>query len=168
MRQAAVKYASSIHVLLANVDSVPDPQAVNTVQEHHGDEPDRLAGDSAPTGEDLAALLLRLLGEVQRDQKELATAAEIGYTRLNMWLTRKRGTSRVDPDELRRLAHALRAWGAKVTPKQVFEAAGRPVPGPSGDEREARLLRLYRQLPDDKQRDVVKYAEALLSVVRVS
>ena len=139
---------------------------MNTVQNRPGDEPDRPAGDSAPAGEDLAALLLRLLEEVQRDQKELATATGIGYTRLNSWLKRKRGTSRIDPDELRSLADALRGWGATVTPRQVFEAAGRPVPGPSGDERETRLLKLYRQLPDDKQREVVKYADALVTVSR--
>jgi len=44
---------------------------------------------------------------------------------------------------------------------------GRPVPGPSGDEREARLLKLYRQLPESRQRALLKDAEAMLQVSRI-
>ncbi|MDT0567863.1 helix-turn-helix domain-containing protein [Streptomyces sp. DSM 3412] len=139
-----------------------------TTAPSHSGEPDRPADDSTPKGEDLAALLLRLLPETQHTQKELATATGIKYTRLNQWLTGKRGTTRVETDELHRIADALAQWGADVTRKQIFEASGRPVPGRASEEREARLLKIYRALPDAQQRDVVKYAEAMAAVTRVS
>lgn len=139
-----------------------------TTAPSHPGEPDRPADDSPPTGEDLAAILLRLLSETDHTQKELADATGIKYTRLNMWLTGKRGTTRVETDELHSLTDALARWGADVTRKQIFEASGRPVPGRASEEREKRLLKIYRALPDDKQRDVVKYAEAMEAVSRVS
>jgi hypothetical protein len=119
--------------------------------------------------EDLAALLTRLLDQVpDRTQKDLATAAGIAYPTLNAWLNRTRGTSRIDPDRLRDLVAIFRRWGVEVTPKEMFAAAGRPVPGRADQEREDRLLKLYRQLPEDQQRDLVKDAEARLRISRVS
>ncbi|MEV0446085.1 helix-turn-helix transcriptional regulator [Streptomyces spectabilis] len=137
--------------------------------QHHPGEPDHPAEDHARQGEDLAALLERLLDEApDKTQKDLAAAANISYPTLNSWMNRTRGTSRVSPDRLRALAEAFRKWKVDVTVAEVFAAAGRQVPGRSEEEREARLLKLYRQLPEDKQRDVVKYAEAMLAVSRVS
>ncbi|MFI2033675.1 helix-turn-helix domain-containing protein [Streptomyces bottropensis] len=139
-----------------------------TTPPSHSGEPYRPADDSTPKGEDLAAIVLRLLAETEHTQRELSDATGIKYTRLNMWLTGKRGTSRVETDELRSLADAFTRWGANFTPKQIFEASGRPVPGRASEEREARLLKIYRALPDAQQRDVVKYAEAMAAVSRVS
>lgn len=123
----------------------------------------------ARPGEDLAALLKRLLDQAPgKNQKDLAVAAGIPHATINAWINRSRGTSRIDPEKLRALREAFQAWGVTVTPREFFEAVGRPVPGPSDEEREARLLSLYRQLPAEKQRDLVRDAEAMLRVSRVS
>ncbi|MFD5630365.1 MULTISPECIES: helix-turn-helix domain-containing protein [unclassified Streptomyces] len=123
--------------------------------------------DFAHGGEDLAALLERLLAQAQgRTQKDLAEQAGISYPTLNAWVNRTRGTSRIDPEKLRAMVEVFRRWGVKTTPREFFASVGRPVPGPSGDEREAQLLRLYRQLPESRQRDLVKNAEAMLQLSR--
>jgi len=143
-----------------------DPQNVTSHQNHPGET--RPAEERARQGEDLAALLARLLEETGKTQKDLATASAIPYATLNAWMKRTRGTSRVDPDKFRTLAETLRTWGAEVTPKQVFEAAGRPVPGPTDAEREAKLLKVYRELPADSQRALVATAEAMRKGTRVT
>jgi hypothetical protein len=123
----------------------------------------------AHPGEDLAALLTRLLDQApDKTQKDLALEAGIRYPTLNAWMNRTRGTSRIDPDALRNLVAAFRKWGVDVTPREMFEATGRPVPGPSGDEREAHLLQIYRQLPVAKQRDLIRDGEAMLRISRAS
>ncbi|MFB6771097.1 helix-turn-helix domain-containing protein [Streptomyces sp. NPDC056337] len=136
-------------------------------QQHPGEQGP--AEDPARPGEDLAALLDRLLAEAPgKTQKDLATEAGISYPTLNAWINRTRGTSRIDPDRLRDLVAAFRKWGVAVTPREMFAAAGRPVPGRTDVQREERLLRLYRQLPEDKQRDALKYVDALFRVSHVS
>lgn len=145
-----------------------DPRPVTSHQLQPG-EPDRPAEDHASEGEDLAALLERLVGGVHgKTQKDLATEAGIRYPTLNAWMNRTRGTSRIHPDTLRAMVDVFRSWGVKVTPAEVFAAAGRPVPGRTDEEREARLLTLYRQLPEGKQRELIKDAEVMLRVSRVS
>ncbi|MFZ3569469.1 helix-turn-helix domain-containing protein [Streptomyces sp. BH034] len=124
------------------------------------------AEDRAPTGEDLAALIARLLEETQRNQKELAEASGVKYQTLNAWMNRTRGTSRVAPEPLRALADTLRGWGGDVTTKQVFESAGRPVPGPTDAEREARLLKIYRGLSARQQRSLIGIAEDMEAASR--
>ncbi len=142
---------------------------MTTGPNHPGDHPVRAAEDPAPNGEDLAALLTRLLEEAgDKTQKELAEAAGIKYPTLNAWMNRTRGTSRINPDDLRALTNILRGWGADVVPRQLFEAAGRPVPGPTDEEREQRLLDIYRQLPTKGQRALIQSAEAMLSGARAS
>ncbi|MEU1152661.1 helix-turn-helix transcriptional regulator [Streptomyces sp. NPDC005918] len=135
-------------------------------------QPDSGAPDSAedsPLGDgDLAALLERLLAEADRTQKELAEASGIKYPTLNAWMNRTRGTSRINPDHLRKMAQVLRRWGAQVTPREVFEAAGRVVPGPTDEEREARLLRIYRALPARQQRSLIGIAEDMAAAIRIS
>ncbi|WP_307787322.1 helix-turn-helix domain-containing protein [Streptomyces musisoli] len=139
---------------------------MNSHQHHPGEQGP--AEDQAPTGEDLAALLTRVLEEAGMTQKDLAEKAGVSYPTLNSWIKRTRGTSRVAPETLRSIASAVSASGVKLTPREVFAAAGRPVPGPTDAEREARLLKLYRQLPEDKQRDLVRYAEAALKLSHAS
>ncbi|NEB57605.1 helix-turn-helix domain-containing protein [Streptomyces griseus] len=144
-------------------------RCVTTGPNHPGDHPVRAAEDPAPTGEDLAALLTRLLEETgDKTQKDLAAAAGINYSTLNHWMKRTRGTSRINPDDLRALTNILRGWGADVVPRQLFEAAGRPVPGPTDEEREKRLLDIYRQLPSRGQRALIQSAEAMLAGARAS
>ncbi|MFJ4370535.1 helix-turn-helix domain-containing protein [Streptomyces chartreusis] len=138
-----------------------------TIQQSSPGDPD--PGQDPPRREeDLAALLERLLAQVQdRTQKDLAAEAGISYPTLNAWMNRTRGTSRIDPEKLRAMVEVFRRWGVRTTPREFFEAVGRPVPGPSGDEREARLLKLYRQLPEARQRALLKDAEAMLQVSRI-
>ncbi|MFE7446981.1 helix-turn-helix domain-containing protein [Streptomyces chartreusis] len=138
-----------------------------TIQQSSPGDPD--PGQDPPRrDEDLAALLERLLVQVQdRTQKDLAAEAGISYPTLNAWMNRTRGTSRIDPEKLRAMVEVFRRWGVRTTPREFFEAVGRPVPGPSGDEREARLLKLYRQLPEARQRALLKDAEAMLQVSRI-
>ncbi|QWA24412.1 helix-turn-helix domain-containing protein [Streptomyces sp. JCM17656] len=145
---------------------MPDPRCV-TIQQSSPGDPD--PGQDPPRrDEDLAALLERLLAQAQdRTQKDLAAEAGISYPTLNAWMNRTRGTSRIDPEKLRAMVEVFRRWGVRTTPREFFEAVGRPVPGPSGDEREARLLKLYRQLPEARQRALLKDAEAMLQVSRI-
>ena len=139
-----------------------DPHTVTTSEQG----PDEVR---AHQGEDLAALLSRLLDQAPgRSQKDLATAAGIPHATVNAWINRSRGTSRIDPEKLRALRQVFQTWGVSVSMREFFEAVGRPVPGPSDDEREARLLTLYRQLPVEKQRDLVRDAETMLRISRVS
>ncbi|GLW48510.1 hypothetical protein Stsp02_41720 [Streptomyces sp. NBRC 14336] len=143
-----------------------DPRIVTNPQSRPGDpEPGH---DPQRRVEDLAGLLARLLAQAPgRTQKDLAIEAGISYPTLNAWMNRTRGTSRIDPEKLRAMVEVFRRWGVRTTPKEFFEAAGRPVPGPSEDEREARLLKLYRQLPESRQRALLKDAEAMLQVSRI-
>jgi transcriptional regulator with XRE-family HTH domain len=130
-------------------------------------EPESGGEGFAVDGEDLPALIERLLGESQgRTQKELAAEAGISYPTLNAWMNRTRGTSRIDPERLRAMVEVFRRWGVRTTPREFFASVGRPVPGPSKDEREAQLLKLYRQLPESRQRALVKNAEAMLQLSR--
>ncbi|CAL9406872.1 helix-turn-helix domain-containing protein [Streptomyces sp. enrichment culture] len=131
--------------------------------------PSAAGDDQEQPGEDLAALLERLLAQAPgRSQKDLAREAGISYQTLNAWMNRTRGTSRIPPERLRAMVEVFRRWGVRTTPKEFFEAVGRPVPGPGRDEREARLLKLYRQLPEARQRALIKDAEAMLQVSRMS
>ncbi|MGW7196602.1 helix-turn-helix domain-containing protein [Streptomyces chryseus] len=139
-----------------------------TTAQHYPGETDHPAEDPAPQGEDLAAILTRLLEETGKNQKDLAAEAGVPYATLNAWMIRTRGTSRVTPETLRALTEALRKFGARVTPKQIFESAGRQVPGPTDKEREERLLRIYRALPAKSQRALIQSAEAMEAAARVS
>ena len=139
-----------------------------TSHQNHPAEP-RPGDDGVREGEDLAALLERLLAKASgKTQKDLASEAGISYPTLNAWMNRTRGTSRVEPEKLRAMVEVFRRWGLKTTPREFFEAVGRPVPGPSRDEREAKLLRLYRQLPEARQRALIQDAEAMLQVSRMT
>ncbi|MGW3442228.1 helix-turn-helix domain-containing protein [Streptomyces sp. NPDC001076] len=147
---------------------MPDPLIVTSHQNDPGEQGPAEA--PASQGEDLAALLKRLLKQMpNRTPKDLASEAGISYATLNAWMNRTRGTSRIKTETLRELVRVLRDdWGLSVTPAEMFAAVGRAVPGGSDAEREARLLKIFRELPVDRQRDVVRYAEAQLTVSRVS
>ncbi|MEV0090383.1 helix-turn-helix domain-containing protein [Streptomyces sp. NPDC050738] len=136
-----------------------------TSDPNHPGEP-HPAEDPAREGEDLAALLTRLLEEAGRTQKDLALASGIKYQTLNSWLKRTRGTSRVDPEDLRKITAALRSWNVTITPKRIFEAAGRAVPGPTDSESERRLVEIYRQLPTRGQKALIQVASTLDEAIK--
>lgn len=124
---------------------------------------DGQAAGPKEAGEDLVELIFRILGERGMSQKQLAEASGIPLSTINAWLTRRRGTKGVDPDKLRALAAAL---GVPV--RIVFAGAGRQTPAPLDEEREAKLLRLYRNLTVQGQRALVQTAEALNQTSRAS
>ncbi|GFH36576.1 helix-turn-helix domain-containing protein [Streptomyces pacificus] len=133
-----------------------------TSDQRNPGETDHPAEDHAPAGEDLAAILTRLIEETpDKTQKDLATEAGVPYPTLNAWLKRTRGTSRVPSETLHALADTLRKWGVAVTARELFEAVRRPVPGPSDEERERRLLEIYRQLDVSGQRALIEHARLL-------
>lgn len=137
--------------------------SVTSRQKHPGEQP---AEDPARQGENLGALLTRHLQAVDRTPKDLADAADVPYATLYAWLKGSRGTSRADPERLRALASTLKGWGASVTPRQIFEAAGRPVPGLPDEEREQHLLKLFRRLGAKQQRTLIKVAEDMDAATR--
>jgi transcriptional regulator with XRE-family HTH domain len=119
---------------------------------------------SAPKDEDVAALIARRLAQTGMSQRTLADKTGIAYSTLNAWITRRRGGGGgINPDHLRKLAEVL-----DVTVREMFAANGRQVPGDLDREREAKLLRLYRNLPTEGQRALIGMAEALDSSTRAS
>lgn len=140
-----------------------------TTSHQHDDPGTTEAEHPAHAGEDLAALLERLLTHAPgKTQKGLAEEAGISYQTLNAWMNRTRGTSRIDPERLRSMVDVFRKWGVDTNIREFHQAVGRPAPGPSGTERENRLLKLYRQLPEDKQRLLVEDAEIMLRITSAS
>ncbi|WP_441251149.1 helix-turn-helix domain-containing protein [Kitasatospora sp. McL0602] len=122
-----------------------------------------VTGDDAP-GEDLAALITRALADLGRSQTWLAKETGIPLPTLNAWVRRTRGgDGRIDPERLRGLAAVL-----PVTVAEVFTAAGRRAPAELDEEREKKLLKLYRGLPVSSQRALIQQAEALARVTRAS
>lgn len=121
------------------------------------------AGDDARAeGENLAALIKRSLGDAGRTQSWLAQESGIPLATINAWWTGRRTTG--DPDRLRALAEVLPG----VTVAEVFAAGGRRAPAALDEERERKLLRLYRELPVDQQRMLVQQAELLAKMSRAS
>lgn len=97
-------------------------------------------------------------------QRDLANRTGIAYSTLNAWVRRARGQGGgIDPDQLRALARGL-----GVTVAEVFAANGRRAPGDLDQEREAKLLRLYRNLAVDAQRALIQMAETLSRNTRAS
>jgi transcriptional regulator with XRE-family HTH domain len=120
--------------------------------------------DAAREREDVAALVKRRLKAKGMTQRDLADETGIPYSTLNAWITRRRGGGGgINPDQLRLLAEHL-----DVTAKAMFEANGRQVPGELSQEREAKLLRLFRNLTTEGQRALIQTAEALTRGTRAS
>jgi transcriptional regulator with XRE-family HTH domain len=115
-------------------------------------------------GEDLAALLKRLLAEKDKSQAWLAAETGIPLATINAWIVgRRTPKGAAGTEALRKLAEVLGS-----TPKEMFEATGRRAPGPLSQEREEKLLRIYRGLSTEAQRALIQTAEALARVPRAS
>ncbi|MFI1472096.1 XRE family transcriptional regulator [Streptomyces wuyuanensis] len=101
------------------------------------------------TAENLAQLIARLKAEYQVSDSEIARRIGVAPSTVNSWVHSQRGNARGPrPDKLRALAEAY----PKFTVAEVFEAAGRKVPGPLSEEAEERLLELFRGLTEEQQR----------------
>lgn len=98
---------------------------------------------------DLAKLIDRVLDERQWTLSALAKRSGLPISTLHSWKQgdRATGSRGPSPDKLRQLAK-----GAGLTVAEVFEAAGRRVDEPAGDEEERRFLHLYRTLGDEDRR----------------
>lgn len=95
----------------------------------------------------------RVLDETGATLAEVHRSTRIPYKTLDHWMARRRkpDTSREASERLRALADCLaqiqrRAGVEPVTAAQVFEAAGRQVPGPLSAEREREIWERYRDL----------------------
>lgn len=118
--------------------------------------------DRPVSGEDLAALLKRLLAEKEKSQAWLAAETGIPLATINAWIVGRRAPKgAAGTESLRKLAAALGS-----TPREMFEATGRRAPGPLSQEREEKLLRIYRGLSMEAQRALIQTAEALARVPR--
>jgi transcriptional regulator with XRE-family HTH domain len=97
----------------------------------------------------MAALITRVLDEKQWTLSQLAKRSGLPTSTLHSWKSgdRAQGSRGPSPDKLRQLAE-----GAGLTVAEVFEAAGRKVPEPMGDEEERRFLHLYRTLSEEDRR----------------
>lgn len=119
---------------------------------------------SPSNSDDVAALIARGLTRKGMTQKELATVTGIPYSTLNAWATRRRGRGGgIKPEHLRKLAEHL-----DFTAKEMFEANGRQVPGDLNEEREAEMLRAYRNLSTEGQRALIQTAKVLGRSMRAS
>lgn len=120
---------------------------------------------STEQGEDLAALLQRVLDRTGMTQRAYAEAIGIPYQTLNAWITRRRGQAGgISSDVLRSVADASRGT---VTVAEVHEAAGRVVPAELDKAREERLLKFYRGLDPRGQRALIEHAEMLHGMARL-
>ena len=100
---------------------------------------------------DLADLIKRVMDDDHVTQTEIATRSGINVKTINAWVNRQRGVARPPAaDVLRKLARGLRR-----PPNEVFEHAGRAVPGSDESTRERTVLNAYRDL-DDRDRETVE------------
>lgn len=98
--------------------------------------------------EDLAQMLRRVMDEKALTQTEIARRVGVHVSTVNLWVQRKRGLGRgPSRDTLTKLADAL-----GESPRSVFAAAGRKVPGPLSPDAEARVLEIFRDLTAEQQR----------------
>jgi transcriptional regulator with XRE-family HTH domain len=120
-------------------------------------------GESSEDSEDLPQLLRRALAEhPDLSQKKLAERSGIPLTTLNSWVKGRRGVGgNINSESLRRLADQL---PDEYTPRRVFLAAGRPVPGPQSQAREETLMQRYRKLTEPQQQALIDIADILRRV----
>lgn len=109
--------------------------------------------------EDLAALLKRVMAESGMSQSEIADRSGVHLATLNAWITRRRspGKGPQMSAKLRKLAEALPG----VTPLEVFEAAGRTIPGAIKPDAQQRINELFLSLSAGRQRVALQVLEAL-------
>lgn len=104
--------------------------------------------DKPERTEDLAQLLARLKSDYDVSDSEIARRIGVAPATVNAWVHRKRGTGRgPNRDKLR----ALHAAFPSFTEDEIFAAAGRTTPGPLDPDREARLLKYFRELTEEQQ-----------------
>lgn len=110
--------------------------------------------------ETLSSMLSRAFAEhPELTQKSVAERAGIPIQTLNAWTLGTRGTGgRINSDVLRALANAL---PSEYTVARVHKAAGRRVPADLNQERELKLLGVYRELTEKQQRALVDIADVL-------
>ncbi|MFI6530461.1 XRE family transcriptional regulator [Streptomyces uncialis] len=113
--------------------------------------------------EDLAQLLARLKSTYGVGDSEIARRIGVAPATVNSWVHRKRGTGRGPArDKLAALAAAF----PKFSEEAIFTAAGRKAPGPLSPDKEAEVLRYFRELTAEQQEITVAQLKAVTELNR--
>lgn len=96
-------------------------------------------------GETFAQLIARIKATYRVAEPEIARRIGVSTSTVNNWINGVILTPRVSA--LRKLADEF----PKITADEIFNAVGRPAPGPLSPEREERLLDVFRRLTGEQQ-----------------
>lgn len=110
--------------------------------------------------DDLGALIQRRMEEKGWTITEIARRSELSVSTVHAWATgiRASGSRGPNPDKLRKLAK-----GMQLTVAEVFEAAGRRVPGTLTDADQRRFMHLLGELSESDRRVVEATMEAMIA-----
>jgi transcriptional regulator with XRE-family HTH domain len=109
--------------------------------------------------EGIAALLKRVMAASGMSQSEIADRSGVPLATLNAWITGRRspGKGPQMSAKLRKLAEVLPG----VSVREVFEAAGRTIPGELKPDAQQRINELFVSLSAGRQRVALQVLEAL-------
>lgn len=103
--------------------------------------------ETPPDGIDLAQLIQWIKDTTGDNDSDIARRIGAAPSTVNAWVHRMRGTGRgPNREKLRALAASY-----NISEDRVFAAAGRKTPGPLTPDKEAELLRYYRDLTEEQQ-----------------
>jgi transcriptional regulator with XRE-family HTH domain len=117
-----------------------------------------MIGDAGPV-DDLGALIQRVMDENDWTITTIARRSGLATSTVHAWKAgdRATGSRGPSPKNLRKLAE-----GMNVTVAEVFEAAGRRVPGEMTPDDKARFLHVIEALSESDRRVLLSTAEAML------
>lgn len=107
-----------------------------------------------PQAEDFAQALAALKDHYHVSDSEVARRIGAHVSTVNNWA---HGKAAPRPAAIRSLAAEFPAF----TEARLFAAAGRRAPGPLNPDREAELLRYFRELTEEQQQTTLIQAKAL-------
>ena len=115
-------------------------------------------GDADPV-DDLGALIQRVMDERDWTITTIARRSGLATSTVHAWKAgdRATGSRGPSPKNLRKLAE-----GMNVTVAEVFEAAGRRVPGEMTADDKDRFMHVMEALSEGDRQVVLRTAEALL------
>jgi hypothetical protein len=116
----------------------------------------------------VAEVLTRMIEASDKSQREIA--AEVGYTHPNVLSMMKQGMTKVPIERAPVLARALGldpAWFVRLVMREYMPAAWAAIEATHGEaltENERRLVRAYREICGDRERQVDDQVAAALQV----